>query len=78
MWHARQRGALPMPEDFVERIENQHYRVIISNNSLFETEPALKQLLHTYYVPTEFLGQDEAPPTSTGMIVRPELVYRPK
>jgi 4-amino-4-deoxy-L-arabinose transferase-like glycosyltransferase len=78
MWHARERGTLPLPPDFAARLENQYYAVIISDNSLFETEPELQRLLDAYYLPAEFLSPVEAPATSTGMIVRPEILYRPK
>jgi hypothetical protein len=76
MWHARERGTLPLPPDFAARIENRYYSAIISDNSLFETEPALQQLLDTYYTPTEVLGPADAPPTITGMVVQPEVVHR--
>jgi hypothetical protein len=78
MWHGRERGKLPLPPDFAARLENRYYAVIISDNSLFETEPELHRLLDTYYILIERLRSHEAPPTNTGMIVRPELVYRPK
>lgn len=78
MWHARERGKLPLPPDFAARLEGQYYAVIISNNSLFETEPELQRLLDAVYTPTEVLSPVEAPPTTTGMVVRPEVLYRPK
>jgi hypothetical protein len=78
MWHARERGTLPLPPDFAARIEGQYYEAIISDNSLFETEPELQQLLDNYYTPNELLGPAEAPPTMTGMVVRPEILHRPK
>jgi 4-amino-4-deoxy-L-arabinose transferase-like glycosyltransferase len=78
LWHARERGAQPLPQDLVERIKNHYYAVIISDNSLFETEPALQQLLHTYYQPAQTLEPDDAPATLTGMVVWPAVVYVPK
>jgi 4-amino-4-deoxy-L-arabinose transferase-like glycosyltransferase len=78
MWHARERGTLPLPTDFVARIEAHYYAVIISDESLFETEPALRQLLHTHYTPLKALAPTEAPPTTTGMVVRPQVVYVPQ
>ncbi len=78
LWHARARGTLPLPADFSARLESHYYTAIISDNSLFETEPELQQLLDSYYVPAKVLGPAEAPPTLTGMAVRPEVVYRPR
>ena len=78
MWHARERGTLPLLPDFVARLESHYYAAIISDNSLFETGPELQELLETYYTPAETLTLDEAPPTLTGMMVRPEILYRPK
>jgi hypothetical protein len=78
LWHARERGTLPLPPDFTSRLKSHYYAAIISDNSLFETEPEVQQLLDTFYTPAETLTPDEAPPTITGMIVRPEILYRPK
>jgi hypothetical protein len=78
MWHARDRGNLPLPPDFVSRIKQHYYTVIISDNSAFETEPALQKLLNVYYQATKTLGPDDAPPTITGVIVQPMIVYTPR
>lgn len=78
MWYTRERGMMSLPADFAARLESHYYAAIISDNSLFETEPELQQLLDTYYTPAEILGPAEAPPTDTGMVVRPEVIYRPK
>lgn len=78
MWHARERGVLPLPPDFVSRLRQHYYAAIIFDNSLFETEPAFRQLLNTYYQAAETLTPDDAPPTTTGMTVRPEVIYLPK
>jgi hypothetical protein len=78
MWHARARGTLPLPPDFVARIKSQYYAAIVSDNSVFETEPELQRLLNTYYTPSETLAPGESPPTTTGMVVRPEVVYKSK
>jgi 4-amino-4-deoxy-L-arabinose transferase-like glycosyltransferase len=78
LWYVRERGQQSLPPDFVARIEKHYYTLIISDNSLFETEPGLQQLLSRYYLPTGVLEPDEAPPTNTGMIVRPMVVYTPQ
>jgi hypothetical protein len=78
LWHARERGKLPLPVDLVDRLKGHYYAAIISDQSLFETEPAWQQLLDRYYQPVETLRPDEAPPTNTGLIVRPTVIYVPK
>jgi hypothetical protein len=76
MWHARERGVLPLPSDFVARLESGYYTAIISDNSIFETEPALQHLLDTYYQPARVLTERESPPTISGWPVRPSVIYR--
>jgi hypothetical protein len=78
MWHARERGVLPLPPDFVARLESGYYAAIISDDSIFETDPALRQLLDTYYYPAAELTEKDAPPTLSGWAVRPSLIYRPQ
>lgn len=78
IWYVRYRGALPLPDDFVNRIQSRYYAAIISDESLFETEPDIHGLLTTYYVPAETLDASEAPPTTTGVVVRPTVIYVPK
>ena len=78
LWHSRERGSLPLPPDLVARLEQQYYAAIISDNSLFETEPELIRLLETAYFPAETLAADEAPPAPTGMAVQPQVIYRPR
>src|SRR5688572_1510996 len=78
IWYVRHRGELPLPNDFVSRIQNQYYSEIISDESFFETQPDLHQLITTYYIPAETLGPTQAPPTITGVVVRPKLIYLPK
>ncbi len=78
LWHARERGQLPLPQDLVDRFKNHYYAAVISDQSLFETEPALQRLLDTYYRPAETLTMDDAPPTNTGLIVRPAVIYVPR
>jgi hypothetical protein len=78
LWHARLRGEQPLPDDFVNRIESHYYSAIISDESVFESQPDLHELITTYYVQTETLNLSNAPPTMTGVVVRPKVIYRPK
>ncbi|MFQ5613629.1 MAG: glycosyltransferase family 39 protein [Anaerolineae bacterium] len=78
IWHARRRGSQPLPPDFVARIQGQYYAAIISDESLFETEPDLLALLDAYYRPAGALGPDEAPATTTGLRVRPSRILVPR
>src|SRR5690348_13569557 len=68
LWYVRHRGDLPLPNDFVERIQDHYYSAIISDESFFETQPDLQQLLTTYYIPTKTLSSGQAPPTITGVV----------
>ena len=77
MWYVRDRGELPLPDDFVSRLSDHYYAAIISDESVFETDPAVHDLLLTNYAPAETLDASQAPATNTGVVVRPELVYRP-
>lgn len=78
LWYVRDRGALPFPDDFVSRMQNKYYTEIISDESDFETEPALRAMLDTNYQMTETLTETDAPATDTGVVVRPMSVYRPR
>jgi hypothetical protein len=79
LWHARFRGGEPLPADLVARIRDRHYAAIISDQSpYFETEPALMELIDRYYQPSEPLTPADAPPTLSGLVVRPRVVYVPK
>ena len=78
LWHARLRGEEPLPEDFAARIRDHYYFEIISDESFFETQPDLYKLITTYYTHSETLTPDEAPPTITGVVVRPKVIYLPK
>ena len=78
IWYVRHRGELPLPNDFVLRIQGHYYSAIISDESFFETQPDLHQLLTTHYAPTKVLSSGGAPPTITGVVVRPKLIYLPK
>lgn len=78
LWHARRRGQDPLPEDFVRRIERQHYTLILSDESdYFEKDPALIVLLAAHYRQTRILEEGESPPTLSGPVVRPLVVYAP-
>ena len=78
LWYVRHRGELPLPDDFVNRIQDHYYAAIISDESFFETQPDFQELIIRYYVQTEKLKSTQAPPTMTGVIVRPKVIYIPK
>jgi len=78
LWYVRRRGAEPLPNDFVTRIETSYYTAIISDESSFETEPDLVALIDRYYERDQVLGEEDAPATNTGVVVRPTVVYRPR
>ncbi|HZM23505.1 MAG TPA: hypothetical protein VFC02_17265, partial [Anaerolineales bacterium] len=78
LWYVRHRGELPLPDDFVNKIQSHYYSVIISDESSFETQPDLQQLITEYYIQTEMLRLSEAPTTLTGVIVHPKVIYRPE
>jgi hypothetical protein len=78
LWRAHARGGLPLPEDFTERIRDGYYSAIISDETLFETDPAIRELLAAYYAPTAILETSESPPAITGMFARPQVIYIPK
>jgi hypothetical protein len=77
LWYVRDRGALPLTNDFVERIKSKYYSAIISDESFFEIQPDLHALITTYYFPAQTLGISQAPFTNTGVVVRPSVIYLP-
>jgi len=78
IWYIHKLGALPLPLDFVARVQSHDYAAIISDNGPFETESDLQQLLLTYYRPADNLQPDEAPATITGIVIRPRVLYAPR
>jgi hypothetical protein len=78
IWHAHVRQAQPLPQDFVARIESQYYAAIISDETLFETDAEIRELLAAHYTPTGILDTSESPPTLSGMFARPTVIYTPK
>ena len=79
MWHARWRGRDPLPPDFVQRIEQRAYAAIISDESeFFEFDPALAKLLEANYERSTRLTERDAPPTLTGLVVRPKMIWTPR
>ncbi|MCB8978278.1 MAG: glycosyltransferase family 39 protein [Ardenticatenaceae bacterium] len=79
LWHARQRGADPLPPDLVELIERQRFAQIISDESdFFETEPAFLELLLAHYEAVETLPLTQSPPTLNEPVIRPLTIYIPK
>ena len=79
LWYGRARGVTPLPDDFVKRIQNHYYSMIVSDESLFEIEDTeLQNLLSAYYVKTVLIDESESPPAPVGMLVRPRAIYEPK
>ncbi len=78
LWHARLRGKKPLPHDFVNWIQNHYYSVIISDESSFETEKDISELISKYYIKAKLLNISQAPLTNTGVVVRPKTIYIPK
>ena len=78
LWHARLRGKEPLPDDFVNRIQNHYYSVIISDESSFETEKDISELISKYYIKAELINISQSPVTNTGVVVRPKTIYIPK
>jgi 4-amino-4-deoxy-L-arabinose transferase-like glycosyltransferase len=79
LWHARLRGAEPLPEDFVARIREHYYSEIISDESNpFESEAEFAALLKSYYSPARQIPPGESPWTITGVIVHPQKIYLPR
>ena len=78
LWYVRERGSLPLPDDFVNRIRSHYYSVIISDESTFETQADLHELILTYYDQSELLDSSQAPPTITGVVIKPKVIYLPK
>ena len=78
IWYEKQWQDVPFPKDFVERIQSQYYAAIISDETLFETDPDVQRLITTYYSPTGTLAASESPPAVTGMFARPTVIYTPK
>lgn len=75
IWYLHAWSGVPLPQDFVDRIRKQYYAAIVSSESMFETDPEIEGLIDQYYTRA---GAVDAPPTMTGMIVRPSVIYRPK
>ena len=78
LWYVRERGQRPLPDDFASRIENRYYSAIVSDESFFETEPALQRLIRAHYYPAQTLTPEEAPTAPTGMAVTPQVIYLPR
>ena len=79
LWHARNRGAEPLPDDLVALIEQQQFAQIISDESdFFETEPAFLELLLTYYAAAETVPPEQSPPTLNEPVIRPLTIYLPR
>jgi len=75
IWYLHAWSGVPLPQDFVDRIRERYYAVIVSSESMFETDPEIQGLIEQYYVRAEMI---DGPPTMTGMVVRPSVIYVPK
>jgi 4-amino-4-deoxy-L-arabinose transferase-like glycosyltransferase len=78
VWHARERGQQPLPEDLVRRIEDQYYAAIVYDDTLFERDPPLAALLEANYVRSQALSTADAPSTLTGMFAQPTEILVPR
>jgi 4-amino-4-deoxy-L-arabinose transferase-like glycosyltransferase len=77
LWYVRDRGALPLPHDLIDRIRNHYYAAIVSDESYFEVPPDLHELITAYYYAAEPLDSNQSPATNTGVTVRPKIIYLP-
>ncbi len=75
VWYIAHWQRQPLPADLVTRIQTHYYSAIISDETLFETDPLIHDLIARYYPHAESLPASESPPTLTGVVVRPMLVY---
>jgi hypothetical protein len=75
LWYLRVWSNVPLPDDFVARIEGRYYTAIISSESMFETDAEIRGLIEQYYARA---GTIDGPPTLTGMVVQPSLLYVPR
>jgi hypothetical protein len=78
VWHGRERGTLPLPADLVSRIQARYYAAILSDETLFETDPPLLELIEANYVRGETLDASDAPHTMTGMFSQTRVEYVPR
>lgn len=78
VWYAYKRGGMPMPGDLVARLNSKYYAALVSDDSVFESDPAIVALIDANYTRGEILEPSESPPTVTGLVLRPTFVYHPK
>ncbi|MEP7198946.1 MAG: glycosyltransferase family 39 protein [Chloroflexota bacterium] len=79
LWHARGRGAEPLPADLIQRIHDQYYAAIIGDDGEYaEVEAEVDALIAATYTNTMRLNDGDAPPTLSGVIVRPAVVFTRK
>jgi hypothetical protein len=78
LWHARFQGATPLPADLSSRIRSRYYALVITDEGEYpEVAAAIDSLLSATYRQEPQLNLNEAPPTLTGVIVRPRYAYVP-
>ena len=79
LWHARERGALPLPTDLAQRITQQYYAGIIADEGTYsEVEAELDALIGASYTLGVELSAQDAPPTLSGLVVRPAHLFVPR
>jgi len=78
LWHARLRGAAPLPADLVERIRNHYYALVITDDGEYpEVTAASDALLNTSYQLEQPQCASDGPPTLNGVNVQPRFNYYP-
>jgi len=62
----------------VSRIQARYYAAILSDETLFETDLPLLELIEANYVRAETLDASDAPTTTTGMFSQTRVLYVPR
>lgn len=78
LWYAAHWHDLPLPADFVARIQSRYYAAIVSDETLFETDPAVLELITAHYAVRQTLPESLSPLAPVGFPVRPRAIYLPK
>jgi hypothetical protein len=76
LWHARKQGLTPLPADLTQRIQGKYYSAIFADDGEYpEVEAEVKTLVGETYTLGTLLTERDAPPTLTGLVVRPAQEY---